>query len=55
MDTYTIFETISGGDKKMERQFFGSGMGYGGYPGYGMGYGGYPFHHHHGFHHGYCC
>jgi hypothetical protein len=75
MDTYTIFETISGGDKKMERQFFGSGMGYGGYPGYGMGYGGYPgygmgyggypgygmgyggypYHHHHGFHHGYCC
>jgi hypothetical protein len=30
-------------------------MGYGGYPGYGMGHGGYPFHHHHGFHHGYCC
>ena len=65
MDTYTIFETISGGDKKMERQFFGSGMGYGGLGGYGMGYGGlggygmgyggYPFHHHHGFHHGYCC
>lgn len=33
----------------------GYGMGFGGYPGYGMGYGGYPFHHHHGFHHGYCC
>ena len=26
----------------MERQLFGGGMGYGGYPGYGMGYGGYP-------------
>jgi|GEM_PF-6406889 len=28
----------------MERQFFGSGMGYGGYPGYGMGYGGHGGH-----------
>lgn len=24
----------------MERHLFGSGMSYGGYPGYGMGYGG---------------
>jgi len=37
----------------MERQFFGSGMGYGGYPGYGMGYGGHGGHR--WFHHVYRC
>lgn len=47
---------------KMDRQFFGGTMTYGGFPGYGMGYGGYPgyggtwyggypYHHYH--HYGY--